>query len=75
MVTDEWWVGGPIGLSLLILQWSIVLVLFYRYNDWLADLIVAKPFVEPTDDVPKFERVEYIEVPSDEYVLFKERPE
>lgn len=74
MDTTEWWVGGPVGLALLIIQWGIVLVLFYRYNDWLADLIVAKPFVEPTDDVPKFERVEYIEVPSDEYVLFKERP-
>ena len=74
MQTDEWWVGGTVGLMLLIMQWSIVLALFYKYNDWIADKITAKPFVQPEDTVRDDPRVKFTEVTAEEYLLVEDEP-
>jgi NSS family neurotransmitter:Na+ symporter len=46
---EMWWIAGTTGLALLLIQWIVVLILFYKYNDWFSGLIVKKPGIEPRD--------------------------
>ncbi|UCE07286.1 MAG: hypothetical protein JSW07_04435, partial [bacterium] len=33
---SSWWRGGPLGLSLMVLEWGAVLFILYYYNSWIA---------------------------------------
>jgi NSS family neurotransmitter:Na+ symporter len=57
---EMWWMAGGIGLGLLLLQWLVVIVVLFKYNDWLGGLIVKKPGIEPKDTEGFAE--EYLEV-------------
>lgn len=57
---EMWWLAGTTGLGILLIQWIIVLILFYKYNDWFSSLIVKKPGIEPKDGLGFGE--EYLEV-------------
>ncbi len=67
---EMWWMAGSTGVALLLIQWIAVLILLYKYNDWLSGLIVKKPGIEPEDGVGfgdeymevREEEVEFIEV-------------
>jgi NSS family neurotransmitter:Na+ symporter len=63
---EMWWLAGSTGLGLLLLQWFIVLILLYKYNDWFASLIVKKPGIEPSDEQGFAE--EYLEIKEYEMV-------
>ncbi len=57
---EMWWLAGSTGLALLLVQWIVVLILLYKYNDWFSSLIVKKPGIEPQDGLGFGE--EYLEV-------------
>jgi NSS family neurotransmitter:Na+ symporter len=63
---EMWWLAGSSGLALLLLQWFLVLILLYKYNDWFGKLIVKKPGIEPSDEQGFAE--EYVELDKAELI-------
>jgi NSS family neurotransmitter:Na+ symporter len=59
---EMWWMAGSSGLGLLLLNWIVVLLLFYKYNDWFSNLITKKPGIEPRDGLGFGEQDEYLEL-------------
>jgi len=57
---EMWWIAGTTGLGLLLVQWIVVLIIFYYNSDWFAKLIVKKPGIEPMDGLGFGD--EYLEV-------------
>ncbi len=67
---EMWWIAGTTGLGLLLIQWIVVLILFYRFNDWFSNLIIKKPGIEPKDGLGFGD--EYLEIKEPKDVKFIE---
>lgn len=67
---EMWWMAGGTGLGIMLVQWMVVIILFYKYNDWFSKLITKKPGIEPRDGLGFGD--EYLEVEEPNEVQFVE---
>jgi NSS family neurotransmitter:Na+ symporter len=55
----NWWRSGPPGLTLLIIEWGVVIFLLILYNKWLSKKFSGKPkVVEEEEEVMEAKVIE-----------------
>lgn len=49
---EEWWMGGPIGLGLLVLEWGIAMIALWLFSNKVKDRLVD-PGMDPYQSIDK----------------------